>query len=133
VRAFVLIALVGLMPQECSKILGKPPPAPTQTDPPPFVPSAAPTPPPTFVQPDQGGPLPGPAPLPGPVQNPDLAKARAAVDAKDYKKVKQILAPKVKAGKASKEESQILLDACGNLKDKACVDMVRKAQPTVDQ
>ena len=56
-------------------------------------------------------------------------KARAAADAKEFKKVRAILEKKVKAGKAVPEENQLLFRACVQLKDKACADAVKSKHP----
>lgn len=128
-RAFVLASVLGLLPPACAKLTGQAPPADTQTDPPPVIPSQLPTAPPTFQPPDPGGPLPNPSAQAFP---PETIKARAATLSGDYKQVRKLLLEKVKSGKASKEEAQLLLNACGQLKDKACVNMVRKTVPDVD-
>ena len=130
-RAFVFAAMLGLMPEACAKMLGQSPAQHGQTDPPPLLPSSTATAPPTYVPPDPGGPTITPAPPPGTVP-PDLAKARAASEAKDYKKVRTILQAKVKSGKGSREEAQLLIDACGNLKDRACVEMIHKTHPEIE-
>lgn len=130
VRGYAFLAVIGLLPPGCAKLLGQSPPAAdSQTDPPPVVPSALPTVPPTYQAPDPGGPLPSPSASPVP---PETARARAAMTSGDYKQVRTLLKEKVKSGRASREEGLMLLNACGQLKDKACVSMVRKAQPDVD-
>lgn len=123
-------ALLGLMPDACAKVLGRgEKPAPTEAPPP--VPSTPVTTPPTYPLPEPPGPAPTSAPPPG-TPSPELQKAREAQDKKDYKKVKALLEKKVKAGKANREEAQLLMDACGNLKDRACVDLVRKTHPEIE-
>ena len=132
-RAFVFAAVMGLMPEACARMLGQAPPPQGQTDPPPILPTAIATAPPTFAPPpDPNLPPLNSAPLP-PGVSPDLAKARAAMDAKDYKRAKTLLFAKVKAGKSNREEAQILNDACGNLKDKPCLEMVHKTHPELEQ
>lgn len=128
VRGYALAAIIGVLPPGCAKLTGTPP-ADTQTDPPPMVPTSLPTAPPTFQAPDPGGPLPNPSASPVP---PETTKARAATLSGDYKTVRKLLSDKVKSGRASKEEAQMLLNACGQLKDKSCVSMVRKTVPDVD-
>jgi hypothetical protein len=128
-RALIFAAVMGLMPEACAKILGQPADRSAQTDPPPIIPSATVTAPPTYQPPDLGPP---PTSAPPPGASPELVKAREAEDKKDYKKVKSLLEKKVKSGKATREEAQLLADACNSLKDKACLDSVRKTHPEVD-
>ncbi len=126
--AFVAIALV-LLPPSCAKMLGqKPPPEPTAEPPEPKpVPVTSATTPPVFTA-DQG---PSTSVTSAPPPNPDLAKARAAADAKDWKKVKTILEKKARGGKASNEEAQLALDACTATKDKACVEALKAKYPAL--
>ena len=126
----VFVAVMGLLPPSCAKILGGSPDARPQSDPPPIIPSAAPTTPPTYQPPDPVG-LPPPTSAPPPGQSPEYVKAKDAADKKDFKKVKALLAPRMKSSKSSTEEAQLLMDACTSLKDKACMEMVRKAHPEV--
>jgi len=63
--------------------------------------------------------------------NPDLAKAKAAAEAKDFKKVRSLLEKKVKGGKGTGEEAALLGSACLQLKDKSCLEAVRKSHPDV--
>lgn len=125
-RALAFVAVMGLLPPSCAKMLGHSP-DPPQTDPPPIIPSSQPTTPPTFAQPDPPGPSATSAPPPG--QSPEYVKAKEAAEKKDYKKVKAILGPRIKTQRVSVEEAQLLMDACANLKDKACMESVRKAHP----
>ncbi|MFO0742583.1 MAG: hypothetical protein U0270_42310 [Labilithrix sp.] len=127
-RALVFVAVMGLMPEPCARILGQPTGQALPVEPPPPIPSVTATAPPTYQQPEP--PLPPSSAKPDAV-SPELAKAREANDKKDYKKVKTILEKKVKAGKGNREETQLLMDACTILQDKACKDMVRKANPNV--
>ena len=128
-RAFVFVAVLGLMPEACAKILGQPSGPAPQTEPVPVIPSTPAVPPPTFAQPDFG---PAPAPAPPPTTSPELVKAREANQKNDFKKVRTLLMPKVKGGKANREEAQLLGEACLALRDKPCVDLVRKTHPEVD-
>lgn len=125
-RAFVFAAVLGLMPEACTKITGRPAPTPT-TDPVPVIPSTPAVPPPTFAAPDYG-----PAPAPAPAASPELVKAREANAKNDFKKVRTILTPKVKGGKSTRDEAQLLGEACVNLRDKACMDLVKKQHPEVE-
>ena len=61
--------------------------------------------------------------------NPDLAKARAAAEAKDFKKVRALLEKKVRSGKGVPEEAQLVHRACVALKDKVCADAVKAKHP----
>jgi hypothetical protein len=122
------MALAPVLPERCGKGLGKGvEPAPTATPSPPPLPVTSATTPPIWTPPDPGGPLPSTAP-----SNPDLAKARAAAQAGDNKKVRALLEKKVKTGKCSKEEATLLLDACAALRDKACIEAVKAKHPEVD-
>ena len=56
-------------------------------------------------------------------------KARAAAEAKDFKKVKTLLEKKVRGGKCTPEETQLVFRACVQLKDKACIDAVKAKHP----
>jgi len=101
------------------------PPTADPSPPPPPVPVTSATTPPVWRPPDTTPPLVGSgSSAPAPV-SPELAKARAAEEAKDWKKLKSLLDKRVRAGKASTEEAQMLFDACTALKDKSCVEAVR--------
>lgn len=117
---------MGLMPEACAKTLGSGPPAPRVEPPPPPPPPSATT-PPVFVLPESG-----PAPTPQPFQSPELAKARVASEAKDYKKVRALLEKKVKSGKSNREEGMLLIESCTALKDKPCVAECKKAHPELE-
>lgn len=130
-RAVAAAVALALLPAQCDKIMGKKPPPP-DPDPPPTAPVVVtsattppvwhpPEPPPTAAT-GSGSSKPVDA-------NPDLAKAKAAADAKDFKKVKAILSPKSK--KLVPEEAQLLYHACVQLKDRACADGVKKTHPDV--
>ena len=126
-RAYVLVAMMGLMPPACEKLLGQKPAASqdTSVDLPPVIPTTTVTAPPTYVPPDPGGPPPSTSST-VPATPPETVKARAAAAANDSKTVKKVLFDKVKAGKGSVEEVGLLKDACTQLKDKACLAMLKK-------
>ena len=122
---------LALLPKACTK---QPPPPPPEVDvaPLPPLPSGATTPP--IWAPPQGpvtaAPLTsGTATAPVPTASPDLVKARAAAEAKDFKKVKALLEKKVKSGKGTPEENLLVFRACMQTKDKACADAVRAKHP----
>jgi hypothetical protein len=46
--------------------------------------------------------------------------------------VRTLLEKKVKAGKGSQEEAAILLQSCGALHDKACVETVKAKHPGLE-
>ena len=125
-RAYVLVAMMGMMPPACEKLLGEKPAASQDpVDPPPVLPTTTVTAPPTYVPPDPGGAIPtSSTSVPG--TPPETVKARAAAAAGDSKTVKKVLSDKVKAGKGSPEEVQLLRVACKDLKDKPCLAMVKK-------
>lgn len=128
-RALAFVAVLGLLPPACAKILGQSPDGPPP-DPPPVLPSGTVTTPPTFRQPDPPD-LPPPTSAPPPGQSPEYVKAKDASDKKEWKKVKAILEKKVKTSKTTNEEAQLLMDACVNLKDKPCAEAVHKAHPEI--
>ena len=117
-------------------MMGKkqPPPDPDPTPPPPVVVTSATT-PPIWHPPEPPATSTGSgATTASPPSNPDFAKAKVAADAKDYKKVRGILLAKMKAGKSSKEEAELLYHACNQLKDKACSeDDERHAQTDIQK
>ena len=127
VRAFfVAVALAALAPGTCAK---KPPPADVEQPPPPPLPVTSATTPPIWHPPDPaGGPSVTTTPATAP-PSPDLVKARAAAEAKDFKKVRTLLEKKVRGGKSVPEESQLVFHACVALKDKACSDAVKAKHP----
>ncbi|MBS2015938.1 MAG: hypothetical protein JST00_23825 [Deltaproteobacteria bacterium] len=127
-RVLAATAVLALLPAQCDKVLGKkaPPPDPDPAPTPVVVTSA--TTPPVWHPPEPPPPPPGSGSSKSdPPANPDLAKAKTAADAKDWKKVKAILGPKSK--KLSSDEAQLLLQACKELKDKTCVADVKKTHP----
>lgn len=123
-RVAVLVAVLSSLPPACAKLMGEaPPPAAPEVAPPPVAITSATT-PPAWHPPDPSA-LPAVASSSPPVSSPDLVKARAAAEAKDFKKVRSLLERKVRGGKCVPEESQLVLRACTALKDKACVTEVR--------
>ncbi|MBX3226082.1 MAG: hypothetical protein KIT84_29095 [Labilithrix sp.] len=117
---------MSLMPKGCAELLGQGQPPPPPAEPPPLPPSSAP-PPPVFVLPDDG-----PGPSPAPTAAPELQKARAAAEARDFKKVRALLEKKVKSGKGNREEATLLLESCSALKDKPCMEIAKKAYPELE-
>jgi len=131
-RVVAAAVVLAMMPAQCNKLMGKKPPAPDpDPQPTPVVVTSATTPP--VWHPPEPPPLPasGAGTKPDPPANPDLAKAKAAADTKDFKKVKALLSPKSK--KLSQEEAQLLFQACRELKDKACFTEVKKSHPDVTE
>lgn len=111
----------------------KPPPA--DPDPVPTAvtttPATGATTPPIWHPPDTAttavdGAAPGPSST---APSADLLKARAAAEAKDFKKVKTLLEKKVRSGKGTPEENLLVFRACVALKDKACADAVKAKHP----
>lgn len=126
-RAALIVAALALLPPQCEKLLPattKPQPDPTQVDPPPPPPPPSITAPPVWRPPDPPAVDAGPTKPDAPT---DASRARAAVEAKEYKKARSILEKKVKGGKATSEEVQILFEACTALKDKSCIEISKKA------
>jgi hypothetical protein len=122
---------LALAPKACVK--GKPEPTAAEKDfvPAPPLPSA--TTPPIWAPPQVAGTTPPAAttsavPQPPPA-SPELVKARAAAEAKDFKKVKSLLEKRVRSGKSLPEENQLVFRACVQTKDKACVDAVKAKHP----
>jgi hypothetical protein len=120
-----MVALSSALPEGCGRRFGASKPQPATSVEPLPLPLTSATTPPVWAPPDTGG-------LPAPPPNADLAKARALAQAGDSKKVRALLEKKVKAGKGSKEEAALLLQACIALRDKACVDAVKAKHPEVD-
>lgn len=123
---------LALAPKACTKKEPPPPPPEVDVAPLPPLPSGATTPP--IWAPPQGpvtaAPLTsGSATPPVPTASPDLVKARTAAEAKDFKKVKALLEKKVKSGKGTPEENQLLFRACMQTKDKTCADAVKAKHP----
>jgi len=124
----VAVIALALLPKTCVK---KPAPDPVVDTPaPPPTPITSATTPPIWSPPTTVSTAPATtATAPTPPPSPELVKARAAADAKDFKKVKSLLDKKVRGGKCAPEESQLLFRACVQLKDKACSDAVKAKHP----
>ena len=120
---------LALAPKACTK---KAQPSPSEADfvPPAPLPSA--TTPPIWAPPQGPATAPvtsgTPAP-PVPSVSPELVKARAAADAKEFKKVKALLEKKARSGKGTPEENQLVFRACVQTKDKACIADVKAKHP----
>ena len=123
-RIAVLAAALALLPPACAKLTGKaPPPVESEAPPPPPITSA--TTPPAWRPPE---PVTFASMAPtakDPPVSADLVKARAAAEARDFKKVRALLEKKVRAGKCAPEESQLVFRACTALKDKPCIAEVK--------
>jgi hypothetical protein len=136
-RAVLIAVLLGVAPPACDKLLAKKQAEPLQIPDPPPPPAPAPPPPPVWAPPEPAGGVVAPTPeasaSAAPPANPELAKAHAAAEAKDWKKVKQLLEKKARAGKASPEEAKLAFDACMTLKEKACADAVKAKYPQVER
>ncbi|MBX3193025.1 MAG: hypothetical protein KF819_38930 [Labilithrix sp.] len=136
-RGVVFAVSLALLPNSCAKLMGKKgsadaEPAPGPSAVPVQVPVTSATTPPIWHPPEADTAPPPDATSATPVStSPELAKARAAFEAKDFKKVKQLLEKKVlKAGaKGGGEEATLLYRACVALKDKACADGVKAKHP----
>ena len=125
--AGVTILALALLPKACVK---KPPPDPPTEEPlPPPIPITSATTPPIWAPPTAATPTATTTTSAAPPPSPELVKARAASDAKDFKKVKTLLDKKVRGGKCAPEESQLLFRACAQLKDKACTDAIKAKHP----
>lgn len=125
--AGVAVLALAFLPKACVK---KPPPDPPIDAPlPPPVPVTSATTPPIWSPPTAATPTATTTTTAAPPPSPELVKARAAADAKDFKKVKSLLDKKVRGGKCAPEESQLLFRACVQLKDKACTEAVKAKHP----
>jgi len=129
-----IVAFGPKMPDACNKMLGK---SPAATEPPP----PPPPPPPT----DSAGPI-APPPIWQPPEPPstvsttstkidagppsEAEQAKAALEKKDYKKVRTLLAKKVEGGKGTPDEASMLIEACTKLKDKVCVEKAKNPPPS---
>lgn len=123
--AGVAVLALALLPKACVK---KPPPDPPIDAPlPPPIPITSATTPPIWSPPTATTPTAAATATPPP--SAELVKARAAADAKDFKKVRSLLEKKVRGGKCAPEESQLLFRACVQLKDKACSEGVKAKHP----
>ena len=126
--AGVMALSFALAPKACAKKQPLPPEA--DFVPPPPLPSA--TTPPIWAPPQGPGTAPvtsGTTTPPVPTASADLLKARAAAEAKDFKKVKALLEKKVRSGKGTPEENQLVFRACVQTKDKACSADVKAKHP----
>lgn len=120
----VMAVMLAVLPPTCAKLLGRaPPPVEPDVPPPPLLPIDSAPAPPAWHPPDPGPASSSSGSAPAP--SADLVKARAAADAKDFKKVRALLEKKVRAGRCAPEESQLLFHACTVLKDKTCADAVK--------
>ena len=127
----IFAVVVALLPEACAKLTGKKP-QPVEVDPPPPPPPPPPsaTTPPIYHPPETTSTTPtGATSAPPPGPSPELVKARLAADGKDFKKVKALLEKKVRGGKCTPEETQLVFRACVALKDKACSDAVKAKHP----
>ena len=130
----VVLALT-LMPEGCAKLMGKKPAPSAERDVPPTpvpvstTPVASATTPPIWHPPEEVAPT---TPSTAPPPSADLVKARAAADARDFKKVRALLEKRVRAGKVPLEEAQLLYRACAALRDRPCVDAVKAKHPLVE-
>jgi hypothetical protein len=113
-----LLAIVLALPKGCGTNAAPPPP------PPEALPVTSATTPPVWTPPDPGGPLPSATPT-----SPELVKARQLAQAGDHKRLRAMLEKRVRAGKGTREEAAMLMDACVALRDRACVEAVRARHP----
>ncbi len=132
-RAATLLTVIALaqgLPDSCARALGRRTDVDPSAQPPmagaPALPVASATAPPVWAPPDTSPPATATPP------NPDLARARAFAQTGDSKKVRALLEKKVRAGKASKEEAMLLVDACIALRDKACLEAAKAKHPEID-
>lgn len=125
-RVAVLAVVLSLLPPACARLMGQAPP-PAASDPaPPPLPSA--TTPPAWNQPEpttQPAVASSSSASAAPIGGADLVKARAAAEAKDFKRVRLLLEKKVRSGKCAPEESQLVFRACSALKDRVCAAEVK--------
>jgi hypothetical protein len=132
-RVAAVAMVLAVLPPSCGKLAGKkpPPPEPDPPTPTPVVVTSATTPP--IWHPPEPPVTSDAATAATPPANPELAKAKAAAEAKDFKKVKALLDKRVRGGKGTTEEAQLLLQACAQLKDRACVEAVKKSHPDLTE
>lgn len=129
----LLAALAPKMPEQCNKVLKKAPAttASAEPAPPPPPPPSTATAPPIWTPPE--GATPAAATVDAgaavPSSSNEYALARAAADKKDWKKVKSLLDKRVKSGRATSEEIELLHDACEKSRDKACLESLKKLAP----
>jgi len=121
-----LLMSIAAGPDACSKIMGggqaSADPAPP---PPPPTPATSATTPPVWTPPDTTPTGSGASTATKPAVDPDFVKAKEAAAKGDHKKVRALLQPRVKSGKATSEEHELLLESCTALKDKACIELAK--------
>lgn len=120
-------AALSFLPKTCATKQQKPPEAEPPLPAP--VPITSATTPPIWHAPDPVEVPAGTTTTASPPPSPELVKARAAAEQKDFKKVRSLLEKKARAGKSVPEESQLVFHACVQLKDKACADAVKAKHP----
>ena len=135
-RALVFAAITLSLPPACEKMMAKKggaEPAPTSDAPPPTMPVTSATTPPVWVPPVTAPPVDNtPATsATAPAASPEYTKAREAAEGKDWKRVRTLLEKRVKGGKGTPEEAQLLFEACAATKDKACVAAVTAKYPGI--
>ena len=129
-RVAVMAAVLALLPPSCAKLTGKAPPVETEAPPPPPPPpTTSATTPPAWRPPEPVTSASTALTAKDPPVSADLVKARAAAEARDFKKVRALLEKKVRAGKCAPEESQLVFRACTALKDKPCIAEVKAKHP----
>jgi hypothetical protein len=130
-RAVVVAIILAVVPMACATACSKvKKEAPVDNEPPPLPVTSATTPPIWHPPEPPAAPATSAAAPPAPPQpSPDFAKARAAADAKDFKKVRTLLEKKVRGGKGTPEEVELVHQACVALKDKACTDALKAKHP----
>ena len=126
--ALVAVAALAFAPKSCATKL-QPQKPPEAEPPPPPVPITSATTPPIWHPPDPTGGAPATSASAAPPPSAELVKARAAAEAKDFKKVKSLLEKKVRGGRCAPEEAQLVFRACVALKDKACSEAVKAKRP----
>ena len=120
----VVMALAPSGLDGCKKLGGAGTPAASAELPPPPAPTV--TTPPIWAPPEAAA---SPTPSASAPVGADLVRARTLAQAGDNKKVRALLEKKVRAGKASRDEASVLLDACVALRDKPCVEATRGKYP----
>jgi hypothetical protein len=129
-RAAIVAIAAALSFSPKSSCLEKPQKRPeAEAPPPPPAPITSATAPPIWNPPDTTGAV-ASSSTPATPPSPELVKARAAADAKDFKKVRALLEKKVvRSAKAVPEESQLVYRACVHLKDSTCSEAVKAKHP----
>ena len=59
----------------------------------------------------------------------DTTAAKTAYDKHEWKRVRSSLDRKARAGKATTDDVSMMREACERLKDKSCLEMLRKQYP----